>query len=58
MFKKVFSKLPKKSSKGSENREQGGNSRSHGVVATSKNSDVVVNQPGSSKTGNSSSTLN
>lgn len=57
MFKKVFGKIPKKSSKGSENREQGGNSRSHGV-ATSKNSDIVT-QPGSSKTGNSSnSSLN
>lgn len=52
MFKKVFSKLPKKSQKSSENREQGGTPRSHGV-STSKNSENITQQ-GSNKTGNSS----
>lgn len=52
MFKKVFSKLPKKSSKGSEHREHDGTAKSHGgVTTTPKSSDIVT--PGSSKPGNS-----
>ncbi|XP_057737417.1 serine/threonine protein phosphatase 2A 59 kDa regulatory subunit B' eta isoform-like isoform X1 [Arachis stenosperma] len=55
MFKQIF-KLPKKSSKNSENREHGGGSstsgRSHGGGVGSKNNDLVP--PGGSKTGNSS----
>ncbi|XP_057429553.1 serine/threonine protein phosphatase 2A 57 kDa regulatory subunit B' theta isoform-like [Lotus japonicus] len=55
MFRKVLNKLPRKSSKGSENhREHGGTGRSHG----SKNSEIVVPGSSSSKPGNSSSALN
>ncbi|KAK7312012.1 hypothetical protein RJT34_10544 [Clitoria ternatea] len=49
MFKQIFSKLPKKSSKGSEHGGVSG--RSHGV-STSKSSDLVA--PSGSKPGNSS----
>ncbi|KAJ1396970.1 Protein phosphatase 2A, regulatory B subunit, B56 [Sesbania bispinosa] len=55
MFRKVLNKLPRKSSKGSEHREQSGSGRSHGV-STSKSSVIVT--PGSSKPGNSSPALN
>ncbi|KAK7306215.1 hypothetical protein VNO77_44141 [Canavalia gladiata] len=51
MFKQIFSKLPRKSPKGSEHREQGGSGRSHGGT-TSKSNDFVGG--GSSKPGNSS----
>ena len=53
MFKQIFSKLPRKSSKGSEH---GGSGRTHhGVTTSSKSSDSVSVTPGGTKPGNSSS---
>ncbi|KAL9332762.1 hypothetical protein ACSQ67_002372 [Phaseolus vulgaris] len=52
MFNKIFSKLPRKSSKGSEH---GGSGKGHhGVTTSSKNSDSVSVSPGGTKPGNSS----
>ena len=53
MFKQIFSKLPRKSSKGSEH---GGSGRTHhGVTTSSKSSESVSVTPGGTKPGNSSS---
>nr|KYP75716.1 Serine/threonine protein phosphatase 2A 59 kDa regulatory subunit B' eta isoform [Cajanus cajan] len=52
MFKQIFSKLPRKSSKGSEH---GGSGRNHHGVTTSRGSDSVSVTSGGTKPGNSSS---